>query len=112
MYRRYWISLIHYLWPMHRKISADIIYPVAGPPVKNGVVVLNEYGEVQEISAREKFDGAELEIYRGAIVPGFINTHCHLELSHLKGIAPTGTGLINFISHIIQNRNHPMDVIL
>ena len=28
-----------------------------------------------------------LKIYHGILCPGFINSHCHLELSHLKGMA-------------------------
>lgn len=96
---------------MHRKISADTIFPVTDAPIANGVVVIDEHGKIAKISTRDQFDAAELEIYNGAIVPGFINAHCHLELSHLKGIAQTGTGLIDFISQVIKNRNHSQDII-
>ncbi|MBK7683754.1 MAG: hypothetical protein IPJ26_15360 [Bacteroidetes bacterium] len=37
-------------------------------------------GTIAEI-ANEFKDDAVLE---GVLVPGFVNTHCHLELSHLK----------------------------
>ena len=39
-------------------------------------------------------------ILPGLIVPAFINTHCHLELSHLKGQIPKHTGLIDFLLQI------------
>lgn len=96
---------------MYRKISADIIFPVTAAPINEGVVVLDEHGKVTDISTRDKFDAAELEVYQGIIVPGFINAHCHLELSHLKGIAQTGTGLIDFIEQVIKNRNHSQEII-
>jgi cytosine/adenosine deaminase-related metal-dependent hydrolase len=48
---------------------------------------------------------------RGLLFPGFINAHCHLELSHLKGITQTGTGLIDFIAQVIKNRNHSQEII-
>ncbi len=47
----------------------------------------------------------------GIIIPGMINAHCHLELSHMKGMIPTGTGLVEFIRQIITRRNADMPII-
>ena len=43
---------------------------------------------------------SEVEHLKGIICPGFVNTHCHLELSHLKDKLTQGNGLINFIKEI------------
>ena len=43
--------------------------------------------------------------YEGVICPGFVNVHCHLELSHLKGLVPEHTSLIPFLRSIPQHRN-------
>ena len=43
--------------------------------------------------------------YDGILVPGFVNAHCHLELSHMKGMVPTGTGLIPFLRSVPTHRN-------
>ncbi len=88
-----------------RKITANYIYPVTSAPIKNGVIVISKSGEILEIGNRSDFNETELEYHKGIIVPGFINTHCHLELSHLKGLVDTGTGLIDFISHIVKYRD-------
>ncbi len=96
---------------MFRKISADKIYPVTAAPIENGVVVVDSAGKIVSLDRAEQHDAAELEKYSGVIVPGFINAHCHLELSHLKGVAQTGTGLIDFISQVISNRNHAQEII-
>ncbi len=96
---------------MMRKIAADVIYPVISAPIENGVLITDENGKILAIDQRENHDNASLEIYNGIIVPGFVNAHCHLELSHLKGVAQTGTGLIDFISQVIKNRNHAPEVI-
>ena len=95
-----------------RKISADTIFPVSTKAIKNGVVVLAENGEILEIGKRRDYEENSLEIYDGVLVPGFINTHCHLELSHMKGKVATGTSLIPFISSVVQFRDIPQEQIL
>lgn len=88
---------------MVRKFSADFVFPVSAPPVKNGVVVTDEEGQILEIASPPNplsFGEGEVEYYPGIIVPGFVNTHCHLELSHLKGAIPEKSGLDEFIMGI------------
>lgn len=94
-----------------RKISAHTIYPVSSSPIENGVVIVDEKGKIIAVDVLENHDKTEIEFFDGVIVPGFINAHCHLELSHLNGVAQTGTGLIDFISQVIKNRNHSPEII-
>src|SRR5690606_37689416 len=42
----------------------------------------------------------------------FINTHCHLELSHMKGKVDTGTKLLPFLKAVVSYRNVDEDLIL
>lgn len=95
-----------------RKITADYIFPVASEPLKNGVVVLDVSGKILALDRRENHDSASLEVHRGAIVPGFVNAHCHLELSHMKGVAPTGTGLLPFLKTVVNFRDITQEKIL
>ncbi len=87
-----------------RKISANYICPVVSDPIKEGVVVVHSSGEVLEIGARSDYNLEEVEVLDGIIVPGFVNTHCHLELSHMKGKVDTGTGLLPFIESVVKTR--------
>lgn len=95
-----------------RKITADYIFPISSAPIENGVVVIDKAGKILDISTRDKFDPTELELYPGIIVPGFVNTHCHLELSHMKGVAKTGTGLLPFLETVVNFRNISEEQIL
>ena len=94
-----------------RKITADRIFPVSSPPLRNAVIVLDDDGQILSIDNIDNHDPALLESYRGAIVPGFINTHCHLELSHMKGMVDTGTTLIPFITGVVTQRGATQEVI-
>ncbi len=47
---------------------------------------------------------ADHSYHAGCILPGLINAHCHLELSHMQGLLPTGTGLVDFILGVLQQR--------
>lgn len=95
-----------------RKFSADYIFPVASEPIKEGVIITDDEGKIVQIDSRDKHDLSSIDIRKGVIVPGFINTHCHLELSHMKGLVDTGTGLIPFIQSVVQFRDFPMEQIL
>ena len=94
-----------------RKISADLVFPVTSTPLKEGVVVVSDDGKILELGERKNFDEAELEIYKGIIVPGFVNTHCHLELSHMKGLLEEHTGLITFIKGVLSKREASKEII-
>ncbi len=84
-----------------RKISADYIFPVSSDPIKNGSITISEDGT---ILALESDNNGATEHYSGIICPGFINTHCHLELSHLRSQVNEKTGITGFIKEIIEKR--------
>lgn len=92
---------------MIKNFSADYILPVSGEPIRNGVVSINEAGEiigVYENAYGLELQGQTVEYHQGTIVPGFVNSHCHLELSHLHKKISKGAGLIAFIESIIGSK--------
>jgi aminodeoxyfutalosine deaminase len=88
-----------------RKITADLIYTISGEPLRQTVIITDYEGTIEAIEKRQDHDESSLEIYEGVITPGFVNTHCHLELSHMKGMVDTGTMLIPFITSVVTKRN-------
>ncbi|MFN8255549.1 MAG: amidohydrolase family protein [Bacteroidales bacterium] len=92
---------------MKRKIAAHYLFTGKDKPLKNGIVTVDVTGKVLEVAQPSGLIDsiAGLEFYNGILVPGFVNTHCHLEFSHLKSIIPEHTGLPGFISQIGKLRH-------
>lgn len=89
-------------------ISASYIYPVAGTPIQNGVLAMDAEGTIVDVLTAEQANSAGIEQikhHEGLLVPGLINTHCHLELSHMKGRIPKYTGLPEFVQTVIKQRS-------
>lgn len=75
------------------------------------VLITNEEGRVEAIVPRTEA-GEEIQELNGIISPGFVNAHCHLELSHMRGRIPERTRLPEFILKIVSERHHPEEEIL
>lgn len=89
-------------------LSASWIYPVSSGPLKNGVIALRNDGTIEEVLSAEEAEAENIQhiqFYEGILVPGMVNTHCHLELSHLKGKIPMHTGLPGFVQQVMQQRH-------
>jgi cytosine/adenosine deaminase-related metal-dependent hydrolase len=97
-----------------RKISANWVFTVSSSPIPKGSIVVDEKGEILFVGENvpDQYKSLPEEFFHGSIIPGFINTHCHLELSHMKGVAPTGTGLLPFIKTVVTQREVNQDFIL
>lgn len=91
---------------MLKYLAADWIFPVNNLPIKNGAIAVDHDGEIKEIFTADEVEKLDVivEKFIGAIVPGFINTHCHLELSHMLAQIPQHTGLVAFVQQIISSR--------
>lgn len=84
--------------------AADVVLPVSGPAIKRGIVALNDDGVIQGLFHPGEIDADKVQQFSGVLIPGFINAHCHLELSHMLGVVPRKTGLPKFIAHVINQR--------
>ena len=93
-----------------RFLTADYLFPLDQKPIKEGVVNVDKSGKIiSVIDSRKKIPTNKLEVFEGIISPGFINAHCHLELSYLQNKISKQVGLVDFIKELqlkkINNEN-------
>jgi cytosine/adenosine deaminase-related metal-dependent hydrolase len=93
-----------------RFLSADFIFPVSSPALSNGIVAVKDDGVIDGVyRSHDLPDHTYIEKFHGIICPGFVNAHCHLELSYLKGKIKPHTGLKGFIEQLLKSRNQYQD---
>ncbi len=85
-------------------LSASWIFPVEGPALGDGRVVI----ENGRIIAVESTGGkkADLELGEAAILPGLVNAHTHLDLSGLRGLCPPSPDFTGWLRDVISHRRN------
>ena len=89
-----------------RRIAAQYLFTGQGPMLRHGVVTLDDTGRV---TAVEQLAGTEIcstEFHNGILTPGFVNAHCHLELSHFRGLIAPQQGMAHFIEALKDWSRH------
>jgi aminodeoxyfutalosine deaminase len=83
-------------------LSAQYIFTNAGPPLKRGIITAEDDGTITmvEDTGGNAAERHSVEFHNGIIIPGFVNCHCHLELSFLKNEIPAGSGLADFLHNV------------
>lgn len=94
----------------YRKFKAKALFDGYGFRNENEVLIVKENGMVDAIVPVTEA-GDDVQHLDGILTPGFINCHCHLELSHLKNVIPPHKGLIEFLCSVVTKRDFAPEVI-
>lgn len=68
------------------------------------LLAIDSQNRLKELLSESQIEKNNVEVFEGIITPGFVNTHCHLELSHLKNKIQKHTGIPEFGKQIISQR--------
>jgi len=71
------------------RIRAGWVHPVTAPPISDGAVLVDDRGIIAAVGPQGLVPTPpgvrELAFPEASLVPGLVNTHTHLELTHLAG---------------------------
>ncbi len=95
----------------YRKFKADYLFTGDNIADKKNILITDNKGKIINI-VDESDAGEDIEVFKGILSPGFINSHCHLELSHLKNIIPEHKGLVDFVFNVVTGRHFATDEII
>jgi len=87
-------------------LSASWVVPVAAPPLAGGRVAV-EQGRVKWVGRAGDSgepEGTVVDLGAGVLMPGLVNAHCHLELSHLAGAVDTSGGFVRWVEAVVEKR--------
>lgn len=89
---------------LYRKFSADHIFTGYQLLETGYVLITGTTGNVIEIIPAAAA-GEGVQHFNGILTPGFVNAHCHLELSHMRGAVPEHNGLVDFLLKVVFDRH-------
>ena len=87
-------------------VAADWVLPIESEPIPNGFVVIDQ-GTIQFVGNQlpTEFRSAKQFGLTGfAILPGLVNSHCHLEFSDLNEPLPAGDAFPDWIHRLLVYR--------
>ena len=93
------------------RYRASWILPIAGEPIRDGWVSLNR-GRIVALghgSEDGEQQGAECRLGSVAILPGLVNAHTHLELSHLRDRVPSSRQFVSWVRGVLDARRRSDD---
>jgi cytosine/adenosine deaminase-related metal-dependent hydrolase len=89
-------------------LSAEWVVPGAEPPIRDGLVAV-EQGRIAWVGGRGDAGrpaGAVRDLGRGVLLPGLVNAHCHLELSHLAAVREQARqGFVVWVEALVERRS-------
>lgn len=90
---------------MKTLIRAGFLYPVVGKPVPDGAVAISD-GVIEKVAVSAEFTGnsfdSVIDLPDHLLLPGFVNTHSHLQLAGARGKISRGGSFSDWVRQVIR----------
>jgi cytosine/adenosine deaminase-related metal-dependent hydrolase len=88
-------------------LTGDWVFPISSPPIAGGGVLVSD-GQIAEVGPaaqlRARYPEEPVREFPGcALLPGFVNTHTHLDYSAFRGFRPS-RGFMRWIIRLTRAR--------
>ncbi|MBZ0138073.1 MAG: amidohydrolase family protein [Planctomycetes bacterium] len=101
----YAIRVSHYVDPVTFEVQRDVIVLISGAHVADVIVGGEVSGGLDGLAKQT------LDFDNAVCMPGFVNAHCHLDLSHLHNQVPRGLTFPEWAPAVIAGRAMPQAMI-
>jgi len=93
-----------------KRYAAQYVITGTGEIMKRALITVDENNVITGVDdcGANFRETASTPFYNGVIVPGFVNCHCHLELSGMKGRIGRKQGLARFVREVREKRADDM----
>src|SRR5947208_338939 len=83
-------------------VTARWLFPAAAPPLERGVLVLDG-GRIHAIEPHGHLT-PDRDFGNAAVLPGLVNSHTHLDLTGMRGLAPPSPDFPAWLEQVIAHR--------
>src|ERR1051325_10110885 len=94
---------------MNGVVRARVVLPMAGPAIENGAVriadrMIRAVGKFDDV--RGEGNGDSIDLGDAVLLPGLINTHCHLELTDMVGQAQFDGNFTDWLKRVVSTKKN------
>lgn len=87
--------------------SADVVLPIVAEPIRDGAVLV-EGDRIADVGTRDalvrRHSAARLRRWPGALTPGLVNAHSHLQYTGFADLATSGLDFAEWITVMVRRR--------